>query len=499
MPSVAGWGPLLSTSARHAAALLKTVSWAMCVFYLGFLVIAIVVRFTYADPLEWLEPATASIVARILHGLPVYCEPTYLYVPTMKTPLYYYVVALVALPFGNGMMTARLVSILATLGTFVIVWRFIRREGAGRRWALLGVGLYAATYGVSEHWYDLARLDPLFLMFLMGGIYGLRFWSGWRGAVAAGLVLAMAYFTKQTALMVALPALAGLTPGAWRRALVAAATFAAAIGLGMAALHLSTGGWSTFFLTEVPAHGDAAWINVDQLVGGDLLGLVPAMIAFLALIMLSRRDADRRVWFYAGLGIGALVAGSAGRIHLGGAANALMPLYATLAVAMPLAAKRLLDLCPDRLWFRVALPPVVQGLILLQFVTVCVAVGPAFPGAGDRHDSQVVEAFLRSIDGDVLVMDDRFYAGLAGKASPGLDYSMTDLLLDARSPATIRFRETLLDVLRSGRFAGVVDPPDFVLEALSFDEPIVIEPPPPAGRFDPFRPRTERYYPLRRP
>src|SRR5450631_4318384 len=93
-------------------------------------------RLTYPYPLEWLEPDTPDIVSRIISGLPIYCEPTYLYVSSMKTSLYYYVVAAFSLVFGNGLFAGRLVSVLSSFGICIVIWNFVRREGGTWAWAL---------------------------------------------------------------------------------------------------------------------------------------------------------------------------------------------------------------------------------------------------------------------------------------------------------------------------------------------------------------------------
>ena len=146
------------------------------------LIYTVAQRLSYPYPLEWLEPATADIAARIRNGLPVYCAPSIAYVSPMKTPLYYYLVAAFWPITGDGLAAGRWVSILATLGTLGLIWRFIRCEGANRLWAVFGVAFYVATYKIGDRWYDLARLDATFVFFTMAWIYGLRFWRDGLGA-----------------------------------------------------------------------------------------------------------------------------------------------------------------------------------------------------------------------------------------------------------------------------------------------------------------------------
>ena len=110
------------------ASLLPALWLPLCgVFVLAFLY-AVASRLAYPYPLEWLEPDTPDIVARIVAGLPVYVEPSYAYVPSMKTPLYYYVVAAFSPVFGNGLLAGRVVSLLSIGGVCWFIWHFVRRE-----------------------------------------------------------------------------------------------------------------------------------------------------------------------------------------------------------------------------------------------------------------------------------------------------------------------------------------------------------------------------------
>ena len=152
------------------------VAWLIfcCVFF-GIFVYAVFNRLTYPYPLEWLEPVTPDVVSRILAGLPVYCEPTIFYVPSMKTSLYHYVVALLSSMVGTGLLAGRIVSILSIVGVCFFIWQFVRRETGTYTWAFFGAALFIATYHISEEWFDIARLNSLFLLFTIAGAYVLRF------------------------------------------------------------------------------------------------------------------------------------------------------------------------------------------------------------------------------------------------------------------------------------------------------------------------------------
>ncbi len=461
---------------------------------IGCFMYAMAGRIGYPYPLEWLEPATPDTVARILRGSPIYAAPSYEFVASMKTPLYYFVVAALSPLFGPDLLTGRLVSVLATAGISGILWGYIRREGGSGIWALLGVALFLATYNISRQWYDIARLDTLFLLLLMAAIYALRFWRGAVGAIGAGLLLAAAYFTKQTVLLVAIPLLLGLAVTAPRRAALAALAFAAPVAIGMVVLHVATQGWSTFFLVEVPRHGELDPGVILSFWSTDLLPLWPALLSAFGLVIVEWRCDRAGALFHTGLLFGALLCGWLGLMHVGGTANALLPLFAVLAVMMPLGLQRLLQQSEPHRPARRMLPLAIHVVALLQLALVAYDPRGAIPDAGDRQAGDQLQAFLRGVDGDVLVMDDRYFARLAGKPSSGLDFSVADLLRVKQSAIPEDFMRSIIDALHEEKFAGIVDPPDFVLAAVKLGPPVAIPTPPISPGHVRFRPRPTRFY-----
>src|SRR5258708_36303132 len=108
---------------------------------IGFFLYAVSARVGYPYPLEWLEPATPDTVSRILRGLPIYCAPSYQFVASMKTPLYYYVVAGFSPVFGADLLGGGLGAILAAARGCPLVLRFICREGGAPSCGLVRLAL----------------------------------------------------------------------------------------------------------------------------------------------------------------------------------------------------------------------------------------------------------------------------------------------------------------------------------------------------------------------
>ena len=57
------------------------------------------------------------------------------------------------------------------MGSLLLIFAYVRRRTSSVTWAYLSACLFAATYAIGGAWFDLARVDPLFLFFLLAGVH----------------------------------------------------------------------------------------------------------------------------------------------------------------------------------------------------------------------------------------------------------------------------------------------------------------------------------------
>src|SRR6185369_2073503 len=106
---------------------------------------------------------------------------------------------------GLGYAPLRAVSFASSLGAALVLFALVRRETRSLFAGALSACLFAATYRLSGTWFDLARVDALFLFLLLCAVLALRAASSLRAHVLAGLLLYLAFMAKQTAMIVAPP------------------------------------------------------------------------------------------------------------------------------------------------------------------------------------------------------------------------------------------------------------------------------------------------------
>lgn len=380
-------------------------------------------RLWYPFEIEFLGGVVGDHVGRILDGEPLYAEPSADFVPLLYTPLFMYLAAGLSLVCGEGLPTLRLVSILASLTTFVLLFVAVRSHTRSRFAALVACGIWAGGYFVVDTWFDCERVDSTMLALALAGWLVLRAGRGLPTAAVAGGVMTVAYFAKQTALPLALAFAAAEAVRTPRRGLVFAGAFGATWWLATGAADAATAGWFSFYTWALPREHEYQWSLLYRFWTGDVPNLLPA--ALLVVWYLAR--GPRLVGLRPMLAQATLLAGVLGacllsRCHQGGAANVLMPVLLLTAgfVGTALALAR---------WCGPRDRCFVHALVVLQFAWFLVDFGTAdttqqvrlrefsryLPTAADAAAGHRLVHLLREANGDVLVPYHGYLPRLAGK------------------------------------------------------------------------------------
>lgn len=435
-------------------------------------------RIGYPYNLEWLEDTALIQVNRILHGQSLYVPPTVRFVPDGYPPLYFYLSAPLAWVLGVGYLPLRIVSFLASLATMGILYRFATRETGRRTAGLAAAGIFAAAYPVTGWWYDLARVDSLFVALCVGAVYLARFAATTKGAAWAGAVMALSFLTKQTALVVGVAIAIWYLVSPGRRSLGVAfcASFAGILAVTTVVLGVVSHGWYVYYVFLVLPHQQivhSEWLDfwrVDVLAHLWPVLLVVALGAavIVSAHMMRTRDrggARRRggtddgrrtdrvgagrtglpgvdgvpIGFYAWV-VGGLVVGAwLSRVHNGGFDNVLIPVFAAGALVGAVAAGRL-DTA-RRLPLTGAASSVAASIIgVSAWAVLVVQVGVLawgqpysheVPTAEDRSAGGALVRFLSKIPGQVDMPSHPAYLLMAGKAPFAHQGAVSDVVRSA--------------------------------------------------------------------
>ena len=83
-----------------------------------------------------------------------------------------------------------------------LVYALVRRETKSHLHAIVGLSLFASSYRITGAWLDLARVDSMLLFLSLGVLYLVRDARSVRWYVFAAFAATLAFFTKQTALLI---------------------------------------------------------------------------------------------------------------------------------------------------------------------------------------------------------------------------------------------------------------------------------------------------------
>ncbi|HEX2576091.1 MAG TPA: glycosyltransferase family 39 protein, partial [Aquihabitans sp.] len=286
--------------------------------------------------LEWMEGGVVDHVRRAADGRNLYPEPSLEFIPYIYTPLYYYVAAPVAAVFGDGFLPLRLVSFASSLVAFASVGVLVARERGDRVAGLVAAGVFAACFAIGGAWFDLARVDSLFLALTFAGLAVARHGAGVRSAVAAGVLLGLAFLTKQQALVPAAAPLLYLLVAQRRRAVAYAASVAIVVVVSTLVLQQLSDGWYLRYVLELPRGHEVIeevrrtfWtVDLRPLVLSVALGAVGVAIAVAA----RRELTGPLVLFHLPVAAALVASSYASRLHSGGYDNVLLPAFGALAI-----------------------------------------------------------------------------------------------------------------------------------------------------------------------
>ena len=429
--------------------LMRRVVLGLSALWAVVILVVFALRLTFPLELEWMEDGALHQALRLQQGEPIYGEPGPDFVPYLYTPLYPMLLAVLGAVLPLGFVLGRLVSIVATLATCLGLWRLVGREGKPRAHQAFAVGLFLSGYVFTFRWLDLARIDSTFLALTLWGLLLLR--EGWgdrRKVLLAGVLMGLAFWTKQTTFVFILASGLGGLLVAPRQLWIYVVTIAA-IGLGGVAIgNAVTDGWLWIYIYELHQTHAFNAVRFREKTWGMFAHAAPFLVLLTILVLVdfarpwlvrSRRmdDAsDDRLWqrlkahrgvlYWGVLAAAGLLVSALGYSTQWAEPNAFIPGVcfgaAFLAVALPVGGGREqlgLGLVAAQLSFALAVEPMYQpiqdeGLSALGRSYAWQDPSRTIPTGKLRKQATYVRGRLESTQGEVLALHRPWWNVLAG-------------------------------------------------------------------------------------
>ncbi len=463
-------------------------------FLAGYVAIAIA-RMRYPYELEWIEGGVVDEVRQALSGHSLYVKPSLHYMPNIYTPLYYYVAAVPAKIFGLGFFAPRLVSFLASLAAFACVGALVRTETRDNLIAFVSACVFAACFRRGGAWFDLARVDSLFVALLFAGLVVARRARTARGAAAAGVLMTLSFLAKQSALIPAFAVAIFLfcrvegaeaaeaplgeavrkrsTVSRWLRRHSLAVWYLGTLGAELivttALLNLWSHGWYRFYVIDMPAAHQIVSQEYRAFWTTDLLAplgiaLVLSVVGLWWTTRLRTDDGVAPAWFHVPVFAGLLASAYQGRLHSGGYDNVLFPAFGAVAIGVGLgvhavsavAASKVASASPRRARVAAWATPLALLLAVVQLGTLTYDPLAQIPSAAHHRTGARMLAALRSLPGTVYLPGHGEYLRRVGKQGSTHSSAIEDVIrADVRGHGKAIARE-LDDDVSAGRWDWIV-------------------------------------------
>jgi len=432
---------------------LKTGSILAAAFYILICAFIIYNRISYPLELECGEGAMAQHAERVFEGKPIYAAPDIHFIANIYMPLYYYAGSIFFLVFGKGFFALRLLSVISTIAALLALFLTCKKLTNSTYIAFISVGMFFAAYDVCGSWFDLARVDMLFLCFILYGVYFALLPNKKHAPFLSSVMFALSFFTKQSVLpLIILLSIISLFFEKSKNKFVFGLTSLILCGTGVLLLHLTSGGWSTFYAFTIPNQHALLTDPLRTFWTKDLFGHFPILILAGVFGLFYSIDSAYQKTKYFLIVIMLIIISFMGRIFSGGFVNALLPAIAAIILAFALGLKNLFS-TPRHNYIM----PLIYLLIIVQFGLLKYPIRHAMPSKQQLATGVTCLRRFSQVNGNVFWSDHCYYLTLASKPSQATQSAVFDVIHYSKDSTLIRQLSLQInDQFRQGFYDAVI-------------------------------------------
>jgi glycosyltransferase involved in cell wall biosynthesis len=407
---------------------------------------------------DWLEGVHMAQVHRLLAGQLLYTAPSLEYTPVLYGPLYPYFATAVAFFTGESYTILRMISLVAALGSQILIWRLVVCITKSPEAAWVAAGLYAGSYAAAGYYFDGARVDSFALFFVL--LHACLIWHSrnrdlWI-SLAAAIAGTLAVLAKQTSLapILALSIWAFLAGGRQgRRTGVLTVTL---VAVSQIVLVWISNGWFGYYLYKLPSSHAILLGNVIIFLKDSFLHWFCAgfLLSLWAIYLLIKKEKEEAL-FYAFFLLAMTVSSLAPRFKVGGWVNNLIPLAAVIAIGSGIAMGTAEKL---RGW--------TAGIVLFLLLgfSCQLLYNPklAFASGGLYRVAWIKTNLYQRVKGPVFAPCDPYWPVLEGKRDSAFWGAIIDTWMTPGEPGT-SLKSQLVRAFEERKFSAVILKKHFTL------------------------------------
>jgi hypothetical protein len=389
-----------------------------CTVFIHFIMVLFVVisRINYRYELEWMEGASLIQAYRIYTGHALYVQPSLEYIPMIYPPLYFYLGAALFKFSGISFLPLRIVSFASTLGCLIVIFSAVKDKTKSALIGLLAAGSFVATFMVGGAWFDIARVDMLFIFLCIAGVYFLGKQTT-QTSIIAGILFSLAFLTKQTALSISTLMALSILLLFRKQTLPFVCSFAILTLMTYVYLNSSTKGWYQYYILFLPASHHIKWSFIPTAIeAGFKIVAVFLIIGFSPLLLGFRKVIQDKLHLYYYFASAGFIATSIlARINDGAYNNTFLPAYAGLAIIFGMGIGWLATYLELQRINKNIILTILWLAIGLQFSRLFYNPIQQIPTQADRRVGDALVAELQSVPGNVFIPYHNYLSLFAGK------------------------------------------------------------------------------------
>ncbi len=393
-------------------------AFAMLAALIHFIIVLFIVisRINYRYELEWVEGASLIQVYRIYTGQSLYTQPSLQYIPMIYPPLFFYLAAIIARFTGISFFPLRLVSFASTLGSLLVIYFIVKGKSRSTLIGLIAAGSFVAAFRLGGAWFDIARVDMLFIFLSLAGVY-ILVKQETRYAILAGFLFALALLTKQTGLPIFVFIVAATFILFRKQTIPLIGGFAIPTLITYFYLNASTGGWYKYFIYTVPTSFQLRWSSLLNILQVSfqvelfiiIIGFSPFVFGFYKVI----RDREHLFYYFASIGF--IAASILARLGHEAYDNNILPAYAGLAILFGIGIEWMTSNFDFKIISKNLFQSVIWLVVIAQFIWLGYDPIRQIPTQADRQAGDALVTEIKGVSGDVLIPYHNYLALLAGK------------------------------------------------------------------------------------
>lgn len=417
-------------------------------------------RINFPFELEWIEGDVLNQVRRVLSGELLYVKPSLDFIPYNYAPLYFYVSAAVSSIMGIGFLPLRLVSFVSSLGCFYIIYLIVYKETGSKYSGILSVCLFAASFPLSGGWFDVGRLDSLYLVFLLIAVYLIKFTTSNKMYILAGIFMSLSFFTKQTALVISLPIMLYCLLYNWRKSFYFNSTILITV-LGVSLiLNYIHDGWFYYYVFKLSQHPlqKNMFIHFWK---KDILAPVSIawiMSIFFLLAQLLEKNKNNFL-FYSLVFVGMVGGACLNRTHAGSGQNVVMPAYAIMSILSGMAFHvffEFIRILPENRKYVLRILFCLVFLLQFSLEPIRYSTAAYIPPKKDMEAGMKLVETIKQMEGEVFIPDFGYLAIMAGKKSYAHGMAIRDILYMDKGEVRNNLLSQINQAIQEKKFSAII-------------------------------------------